>query len=69
MGAVLSANIDANDIGRQAGEITAKILSGTDVKDLPSIDARKAIVTANPVAAKKLGRDLNKDFFIRENHH
>lgn len=69
MGAVVSANIDANDIGRQAGEMTAKILSGVRVADVPSIDARKAIVAVNSIAARKLGRNLNKDFFTGGNHH
>lgn len=65
MGAVMSANIDARDIGRQAGEMAEKILSGTDVSDMPGADARKAKVSLNPIAAKKLGRPISSETLRR----
>ncbi|NOZ68933.1 MAG: ABC transporter substrate-binding protein [Deferribacteres bacterium] len=65
MGALISFDIDAADIGMQAWEITERILSGTDIRKIKEVDARKAIVTINRKTAKKLGvtvsgRFLNK---------
>jgi putative ABC transport system substrate-binding protein len=54
MGAMISVGIDAFDIGRQAGEIAKEILSGTNIKNLPRVDARKSVLTLNLRAAKKL---------------
>ncbi|MFI5294294.1 MAG: ABC transporter substrate-binding protein [Thermodesulfovibrionales bacterium] len=65
MGAVMSANIDARDIGKQAGEMVAKILSGANVADIPSVDARKANVTVNLITAKKIGRPLSNETLSR----
>ncbi len=65
MGAVISVNIDARDIGRQAGEMAAKILSGANVKDIPSVDARKANVMVNLITAKKIGRPLSNETLLR----
>jgi putative ABC transport system substrate-binding protein len=65
MGAVMSTNIDARDIGRQAGEMVEKILSGANVADIPSVDARKANITINPVTAKKIGRPINNETLRR----
>ncbi|MFI5296271.1 MAG: ABC transporter substrate-binding protein [Thermodesulfovibrionales bacterium] len=65
MGAVMSAIIDARDIGRQAGEMVAKILSGANVADIPSVDARKANVTINLITAKKIGRPISNETLLR----
>jgi putative ABC transport system substrate-binding protein len=65
MGAVISANIDARDIGRQAGEMVEKILSGTNVADVPSVDARKANVRVNLITAKKIGRTISSEILLR----
>ena len=35
-----------------------KILSGANVADIPSVDARKANVTVDLTTAKKLGRPI-----------
>jgi putative ABC transport system substrate-binding protein len=59
MGAVMSLTIDARDVGRQAGEMAEKILSGAKVADIPSVDARKANVTVDLITAKKLGIPIN----------
>ncbi len=59
LGAVMSVSIDAFDIGRQAGEMAKKILSGTNIKNLPRFDARKAVLTINLKTAKKMGVTLN----------
>lgn len=55
MGALISLNIDAYDMGKQAWEITKKVLSGTDIKRLKRTDARKTDVTINKKTATKLG--------------
>ena len=61
MGALLSISIDAVDIGKQAWEITEMVLSGEDVRKIPRVDARKAEVTLNQRAAKKLGIIIDKE--------
>ena len=65
MGAVISVNIDARDIGRQAGEIVEKILSGANVADIPRVYAREADVAVNLISAKKLGRPINNETLRR----
>jgi len=55
MGALMSIGIDAFDIGAQAGEIAEKILSGKRVMNGGQIEARKAVISINLKAAKKLG--------------
>ncbi len=60
MGALMSLDIDAHDIGKQAGEIAKKILSGTDIKKIIKTDARKIDVTINQKTAKKMGITVNE---------
>jgi len=63
MGALMSLDIDANDIGRQAWEeIVKKILSGTEINKIARTDARKIGVTINQKAAKKLGITIGDEF-------
>ncbi len=66
MGALISLDIDAVDIGMQAWGITEKILSGTDIKKIRKADARKAVVTINRKAAKKLGINLGGDEILNK---
>jgi putative ABC transport system substrate-binding protein len=47
MGALISFDIDAYDIGRQAWEISDKILSGADIKHIKRIYARKLHTSIN----------------------
>ena len=54
MGALVSLDIDAYDIGRQAGEIVKKILSGTKAGKIPRTGARKTDIIVNRKAAEKL---------------
>jgi putative tryptophan/tyrosine transport system substrate-binding protein len=63
MGAAISLSIDANDIGRQAGEMAEKVLAGTKVSGIKASYARKAVVSVNPVVARKLGRSIDKEIF------
>jgi putative ABC transport system substrate-binding protein len=56
MGALLSLSIDASDVGRQAGELANRLLSGATVKGTnPGIPPRKAVVSFNRKTAKTLG--------------
>lgn len=59
MGALLSLEIDPYDLGKQAGEMAKKVLAGTDVRDIPPVDARNAVVTINLKVARKLGIQVN----------
>ncbi len=61
MGALISLDIDAHDIGKQAWEMTEKILSGTNIKEFPKTDARKAEITINLKTAKKLGITVSNE--------
>lgn len=54
-GAFMSLAIDPLDIGKQGGEIAARILAGEDVRNIPPVDPRRAVVKMNPVVARKLG--------------
>jgi putative ABC transport system substrate-binding protein len=60
MGALLSLDIDSFDQGQQAGEMANKILNGAAVADLPTVDARKAVLKVNRKVGRKLGIDLDK---------
>ena len=55
LGTPISIGIDAFDIGCQAGEMVKRILSGTDVKDVQPVDARKEVISISPKIARKLG--------------
>ncbi len=65
MGALISFDIDAADIGMQAWEITEKILSGMDVRKIKEADARRAVVTVNRKTARKLGVTVAGEFLKR----
>ncbi|MBI4633006.1 MAG: ABC transporter substrate-binding protein [Deltaproteobacteria bacterium] len=60
MGAMLSIGIDPFDIGRQAGEMAQKILSGSDITDAQHVDAREALISLNMKIAEKLGVTIDK---------
>jgi putative ABC transport system substrate-binding protein len=60
LGALLSIGIDPFDIGRQAGEMAKKILSGGDVRNVQQVDARKAIISVNLKIARKLGMNIDE---------
>lgn len=55
MGALISFNIDAYDMGKQAYEISDKILKGAKISKLEKTFARKANIEINQRTAKKLG--------------
>ncbi len=58
-GALFSLEADPADIGRQAGEMANRIMSGKDVKGIEKEDARGSILTVNLIVAKKLGITIN----------
>ncbi len=55
MGAFMSLNIDAFDIGRQAGEMAREIVAGKNIQELDQAYARRAIVSTNLMTARKIG--------------
>jgi putative ABC transport system substrate-binding protein len=61
LGAMLSIGIDPFDIGCQAGEIAQKIFSGSAVRDVQHVDARKALISINLKIAGKLGMTIDKE--------
>jgi len=61
MGALISLNIDASDLGKQAGEMAKEILSGKDIRNIPGSDARKIVLSINSKVAKKLGITINDE--------
>lgn len=54
MGALMSVQIDAFKLGRQAGEMAGKILSGTSVEDVPHCEAADAVPSVNLKIAEKM---------------
>ena len=59
LGAFMSMDIDAFDLGVQAGELANRILDGNDIQRIQQTYARKAIVSTNLMVAGKLGIHLN----------
>jgi putative ABC transport system substrate-binding protein len=55
----MSTGIDPFDMGRQAGEIATKILSGADVSGVRHVGARRLVVSTNLMVARKLGITLD----------
>lgn len=55
MGAFMSMNIEADDMGRQAGEMANRILSGEKIDAIGKAYARKAMVSTNMLTARKFG--------------
>ena len=59
MGAFMSMNIDAVDMGRQAGEMAKRILTGGKADRTRTAYARRAVVYTNMMVAGKLGIHTN----------
>ena len=59
-GAFMAFGLSAEDMGRQAGEMANRILSGTRPDKLPAEDARSVSVTVNGTMAKKFGIRIDK---------
>jgi ABC-type uncharacterized transport system substrate-binding protein len=54
-GAVAALDTDRVDMGRQAGELASKMLSGGTPAEAGVVDARKAVLRTNDSVARKLG--------------
>lgn len=68
MGAVVSLSFaSSEDIGRQAGELANRILSGSTASELPYTTARQVDLTVNLKAAKKLGVSVPEDLLAIAN--
>lgn len=61
MGALMSLDVSASDMGRQAGGLAARILSGTKVSDIPAIEAENPGLTVNGTVARKLRLPLGEE--------
>jgi len=64
-GALMSLTFDACDLGKQAGDIAERILSGTEPRDIPGEKARRVIISVNPTTARKMGITINKTILDR----
>lgn len=65
MGALMSVEIDPVNVGRQAGEMALKMLSGAAARDLREMDAPKAVISINLTAAGKLGVSFRDEIIGR----
>jgi putative tryptophan/tyrosine transport system substrate-binding protein len=66
MGALFSISYaSGEDIGRQAGELANKILSGSRDLKIPYTAARNVKIVVNLIAAKKLGIDIPDSVLAR----
>ncbi len=54
-GAVAAYAFNYEDLGKQAGDMAAKILNGTPIKDIPVEYASKLTLSVNPTSAKAMG--------------
>lgn len=61
MGALTSLEPDPFDMGRQAGEMAARIFSGTNISDITCTDAANPVLSVNQKVAKKLNIIINAD--------
>jgi putative ABC transport system substrate-binding protein len=61
MGALMSLDINAYEMGRQAGELATKILSGKRAAALPPVEADTANLVINESVARKLKVSLDED--------
>jgi putative ABC transport system substrate-binding protein len=61
VGALMSLDINASDMGRQAGELAVKILSGKKVTEISPVEADSANLVINEPIARKLKVPINED--------
>jgi putative tryptophan/tyrosine transport system substrate-binding protein len=61
VGALMSLDINAFEMGRQAGELAVKILSGKRVTEIPPVEADTADLVINESVARKLKVPINED--------
>jgi ABC-type uncharacterized transport system substrate-binding protein len=61
VGALMSLDINASDMGRQAGELAVEILSGKRVTEISPVEADSANLIINEPIARKLKVPINED--------
>lgn len=61
IGALMSLDINAGEMGRQAGDLAQKILSGKKVADIPAVEADTADLVINESVAGKLKVRIDED--------
>ena len=61
VGALMSLDINAFEMGRQAGELAVKILSGKRVSEISPVEADTADLVINESVASKLKVPINED--------
>jgi putative tryptophan/tyrosine transport system substrate-binding protein len=64
-GALLSFDVDPVDLGRQAGEMTRRVLAGGSMASIPATGPRNVLLTVNGKVAKKLGKTISQDVIQR----
>lgn len=65
LGALMSLDINAYEMGRQAGELALKILSGKRVSDLAAVEADTAELVINESIAGKLNVRIDEDLRVK----
>ncbi len=61
VGALMSVDASPFDMGRQAGEMAARILSGAKTADLQAAEAEHTVLTVNETVSKKLRLKMSDD--------
>lgn len=61
MGALTSLDPNPFDMGRQAGEMAAKVFSGVDISEIAAAEASNPVLSINTKAAKKLDIAINAE--------
>ncbi|MHC1697349.1 MAG: ABC transporter substrate-binding protein [Geobacteraceae bacterium] len=61
IGALMSLDINATEMGRQAGDLSAKILSGKKVSELSAVEADTVNLVVNESVAGKLKVPIDED--------
>lgn len=62
-GALISVGVDSFDMGAQAGRMANEILAGKPPSSVPSVDAKKEVISINAKTAEKLGIHIDERLF------
>lgn len=65
MGAIMALDIDPYDLGRQAGDLVRRLLSGSPLEQVQRVEPRSMVMTVNAKVARKLGLTLSEDALSR----
>ncbi len=66
-GALFALSCDNADIGRQSGQLTVKILNGTQPTDLPVTVPTKIRLAINLKTAKRIGLKIPSQIVVQAN--